>query len=234
MAGFEVSLKNCLENKIDPLYFHLITFTENILEVVEKENHYKGISKEQQIIECEDETALQELRAKERHYLSYFYYNSLLVSSSSLLEYCLNLICNFISENMNPRRPFVDKKDEKKKMRDGLLKSDIAVYVHYIKEMGYVNLSDDVIQYSKFNRINNVIQLRNLIVHHHSNLIEYNNRPLEEQNNYSLFRSETSLKIEKNGNVYIDDAAYIKNFRIESKSFLDNIIKAIKSKLIPE
>lgn len=76
--------------------------------------------------------------------------------------------------------------------------------------------------------ITKVNKLRNLIAHHNGNLIKDKKKPISQQPNFKLYNSDKRLVIYSNGQVYIDDSDYIKEFIKISEELLKLIIAKLK------
>jgi hypothetical protein len=208
-----------IQSDVDFLYMGLKLSMHNILRMVEQENDFKGFynPKKDTVVECENISEFEKFQSLLKGLNNYVYYNSLILSSYSILEHSLRLICYFINEHFDLPKKF------KEEQRDIL-----GNCIDYIKSTQFVNFNEKEID-RIYMQIQNANKLRNLIAHFNGNLIRDNKHPLEKQQYYNLFKSDKRLKIIDNGQVYIDNCDYISSFVYNSEIFLKTIIEKIKN-----
>jgi hypothetical protein len=186
---------------------------DNVLKVVSKENDFKCHynPKQQIIVEVANNDDFIKFQSWLRNLNNYVYYNSLILSSYSLFEYSLILICYYIDKYIDPTKKF-------KEPRKDIFKS----CVQYIISTIPIHFEDEELQVC-YQEIDNVRKLRNLIAHHNGSL---DNKKQEE---FSFVTKDKRLVIIDNKQVYIDDSAFIREFTSISKKFLDLILVATKN-----
>jgi hypothetical protein len=205
---------------IDFLYLRLQYSMFQIIDLVNKENKTKGHfnPKEDIIIECDSRSEFEKHQSLLRGLNNHVYYNSLILSGYSIFEFALKSICFFVSENYENSEDF-DNVDTRHDI--------ISNCVNYIKRTKLVNFNEKKID-KCYTQIKKVHKLRNLIAHDNGNLIKDKNKPLKQQKSFNLFSSDKRLVIFSNGQVFIDDSDYIKDFVKLSDDFLKLIIEKLK------
>ncbi|WP_423128480.1 hypothetical protein [Gaoshiqia sp. Z1-71] len=208
-----------IQSNIDLLYMRLGLSLNNILKMLENENDFKGFynPKKYKIIDCDDVGEFTKFQSTIKGLNNYIYYNSLVLSSYSVFEHSLKLICNFIDKYFVLPEKFIDKPID-----------ILGNCMKYIKRTQLVDFGDTEID-KIYMQIKKVNKLRNLIAHYNGNLIKDRSKPLKKQTNYNLFKSDKRLIIIGNGQIYIDNDEYISSFVEESEKFLNLIIKQIKN-----
>ena len=204
--------------EIDFIYMRLQSSMFNIIDLVEKDNRFKGFynPKTDKIFKTDNVSDFKEFQALIKGLNNFIYYNSLILSGYSILEHSLKSICYFISEYFQNYKKFEDSQ-----------KDIVRNCISYIKDTEIVNFNDKEID-KYYMQIKNVNKLRNLIAHHNGNLIKDKNKPIQNQKNYNLFKSDKRLLIVSNGQIYIADSDYIKTFIQNSEKFLKLIIEELK------
>ncbi len=144
------------------------------------------------------------------------YYNPLLILANSyfefgLIEYC-RLLDNYKKEG---------KKIEKYK-ETGINKAKV-----FLMNAFDINLESDI----NWDEINKYRRLRNLIVHHGSNIIRKPNKSIEEQPDYQIISSMTDIDITSAGYVFIKKIDHINNLLDVSVTLLSNVIDQTKLKI---
>lgn len=205
---------------IDLLYLRLQHSMCQIIDLVDRENKTKGHfnPKEDKIIECDNRSEFEKHQSLLRGLNDYIYYNSLILSGYSIFEFALKSICFFVSENYKNSDNF-DNVDTRHDI--------ISNCVKYIKRTKLVNFNEKKID-KCYTQIKKVNKFRNLIAHYNGNLIKDKNKPLKQQTSFNLFNSDKRLVIFSNGQVFIDDSDYIKDFVKISEYFLKLIIEKLK------
>ena len=209
-----------IRSNLDSLYMRLVLSTDKIIKMVEHENDSKGFynAKKYKIIECDNISEFEKFQSTIKGLNNYIYYNSLILSSYSVFEHSLKLICNFINDHFALSEKFIDNH------RDILGNS-----INYIKRTQFVDFNEKEID-RNYMHIKNVNKLRNLIAHHNGNLFKDKSKSLENQPNYNLYKSDKRLIIISNGQLYIDDSDYISSFVEKSEIFLSLIVEKLKNK----
>ena len=203
-----------VKNDIEGLYDSLRLSVDEIIRIIRKENDKYYNPKTDTILECDSKKDFIDFQYFLKGLNSFIYHNSLILTSYSIFEYSLKLVCKYIEYNCNNCGDYID---EKNKILENCFK--------YIKRS---NVSFDEID-GIYQRISIVNKLRNLIAHYNGNIRIDKNKTLENQNNYILFISDKRLYIHKDGQVYINDDEYIMSFIRDSFDFLNYIIEKIKT-----
>ncbi len=187
--------------------------------MIENENDFKGFynPKKDKIIDCDNIGEFTRFQSTIKGLNNYIYYNSLILSSYSVFEHSLKLICYFIDKHFLLPEKYIDKQI-----------NILGNCIEYIKKTRLVDFNDKEMDriYMQIKKVN---KLRNLIAHYNGNLIKDKSKPLEKQSNYNLFISDKRLIIIENGQIYIDDEKYISSFVEDSERFLNLIIMQIKN-----
>jgi hypothetical protein len=206
-----------IQSNIDLLYMRLGLSLNNILKMVEQENDFKGFynPKKQKIVNCDDVREFTKFQSTIKGLNNYIYYNSLILTSYSVFEHSLKLICNFIDNHYTLTERFDDKHND-----------ILGNCIKFLKGTLLVNLNDEEID-KIFMHIKNVNKLRNLIAHNNGNLIKDKSKPIESQSYYNFLKLDKLLIIIGNGQVYVDNDEYIRSFVEESEKFLNLIIKQL-------
>jgi RNase P/RNase MRP subunit p30 len=97
------------------------------------------------------------------------------------------------------------------------------------KETKLIDFKQDELE-TIFHKILNINRLRNLIAHHNGNLIKDKSKSLEAQKDFNIFNLNKQLKIYTNGQVYINNSEYIKNFIQDSRAFMHILVEQLKNK----
>lgn len=217
--------QNFLEFKIEPRYARLLHSAAKIIKAAQEETDSKNIydPKKHSLVETENREEFKEYQTRIRNLNNYIYYNSLLLVSYSIFEHCLEDVCLFIDEKNLSQELY------KKPERD-ILKEN---YMYLLGKTGLIELPDPELDRC-YNEISDANKLRNLIAHHNGNLIKDKDRALEKQVNYKVFNKNKSLSICKNGQIYINNPAYILDFIHIFHKFLYIIIEKIKIKMNSE
>lgn len=207
-----------LESEIENTYHGLRLTTFKILNLVQNEINIKGIYNPEihTIIKSEDNEKFESFQEILRNLNNVVYYNSLLLSSFSIFEMALKQLCLFVEEYSSPRLAFTHPNREILKRCRG-----------YLADSGLVNLSITNID-SKYVSICELNKLRNLIAHYNGNLIQERKKDLVLQKDYKVFKSHKYLTIMNNGQVYINNANYIKDFIDDCQEFIRLIILELK------
>ena len=207
-----------LEKGIEDIYCRLQYSTHTIFNMVQNDIYKKGYynPKWNTIIESKNKKAFEDYQELLRNLNSEIYYYSLLLVSFSSFEISLKQICLFIEQYSEPKYPF----DPPNRL---ILKN----CRDFINSSKLVDMTEKEID-SNYSFLTKINDLRNLIAHNNGNLIQNRNLGLESQKYYRVFNSEKFLTINLNGQVYINDDEYIKEFNRRSKEFLNNIINTLK------
>jgi hypothetical protein len=144
------------------------------------------------------------------------YYNSLLISAFSFLEFSVLEYCRLI---------------------EGYIKEDIEL--NNFKQIGLTKANKflikavdlDISTLPNWESIDEYRKHRNLIVHNNSNIIHKPNKPLNEQKDFEIFSSNGSLEITSTGHIFILNIDYINSLLDIAVDFLNEIIEKTKEKI---
>lgn len=144
------------------------------------------------------------------------FYNSLLLTAYTFLEFSLLEYCRLIEGYI--------KKDIKlsKIKQTGLLKSKVFIHNAFDLDISSLGNWDQIDAYRKH---------RNLIAHDNANICHKPNKKLEEQKDFELYNSNENLDVTETGHVFIKDISYINNLFDIATQFLNEIIEATKEKI---
>lgn len=146
------------------------------------------------------------------------FYNSLLITAYSFLEYALTEYCrmleNYIEADVGPYHSY-----EKGK---GIDKSKA-----YLKEAFEINISDQ----KEWSQLKTYGKVRNLIIHNDGNIITDSEKALNEQNDFKELNKIPELDITETGYIHIQDVEYIKSLLEKSTTFLNSVIETTNEKI---
>lgn len=203
---------------VELLYMRLQISMHKVISLVESENQLNGFynPKTDIILETDDNKEFERFQSLVKGLNNHVYLNGLILSSYSIFEHSLKSICYYVSE-------YFEGADEFKDSSRDILRNCIK----YLKRTGLINFDNKKID-KYYVQITNVNKLRNLIAHFNGNIIKDRNKPIKEQENYLLFKSDKRLIILPNGQIYIDDSEYIITFIKNSEEYLNRIIAELK------
>ena len=137
------------------------------------------------------------------------FYNSLVTAVYSYLDFGITQFCLLTDEYYNCPRSF------EKTPGTGLFKC-----VNYLKKCFDIKTNN----IEEWDDIDKFRRLRNLIVHHNSNIIKNPEKGLSRQPHYKKLIDIEHLEITESGYVFIKDIEYIESMLERSSSFINNII----------
>lgn len=141
--------------------------------------------------------------------------SSMMISCYALFDTCLRQICDLAQKRIKAELRYSDLHAE----------SEIHAYRKYLLKVIGLELNE-LNQYWK--EINDYRKVRNMIVHHHSNIINDKTRKIEDQNCYSIVSSNNYLKLNKrSGYFIIKDPEYVYVFCNNAKYFLKGALKEL-------
>lgn len=182
----------------------------------EKREQEVQVEEEQQI-EI-DEGIGDELSQLLTHLQNRVFYNSLLTTTFSFLEYALVEYCrmleNYIEVDIEPYHSY--------KKNKGIDKSKA-----YLKEAFEINISDE----KEWSELKTYGKVRNLIIHNDGNIINNSTKELIEQEDYKELSKIKELDITETGYIHIKEVDYIKTLLNKSTSFLISVIEITEKKL---
>lgn len=147
------------------------------------------------------------------------FYNSLLISSYSFLEFSVLEYCRLI-EGYLKKNVKLDKIN-----KIGLLKAQKFLN----KAVGL-----DISSLPNWDEIDNYRKHRNIVIHNNANIIQNSNKPIEKQKDYELIDNNISLEITSAGYIFINNIDYINNLLDISSDFLNDIVEKTKEKFTNE
>ena len=208
---------NILQQPIESFYHRLRVSASKIFKLVDEEIKNKNIynPKNGHIIELENKEEFELFQETLRNLNNIVYFNSLLLGSYSIFETSFKHICEFVEKHSNTNlKPFSPGRKILHYCRQYLSDSKLVDFTR--KEID-----------SKYTYLTEVNELRNLIAHYNGNLIKEKGKSLEHQPDYKQFHKK-HLTIMNNGQVYINDDVYIKQFIKISEDFIKLIINELK------
>lgn len=144
------------------------------------------------------------------------FYNSLLITAYSYLEFSLIEYCKLIEGYLTKDIRIARYK------QSGILKAKF--FLHDAFDL-------DISDLENWNQIDAFRIHRNIIIHNNSSILHKQNRRLQEQKYFGLFADNKSVEIAESGRVFISDSKYIDSLLALSTHFLANIIEATKGKV---
>ncbi len=145
------------------------------------------------------------------------YYNSMLVSLYSYIEYHFTMIVKLTQKQMN----------KKIKLKDINALNQIEKCKKYLLLVFDISLED---LNKEWEIIKDISKLRNLIVHNNGNLIIEDDLPIEKQKEYSLIKKyQRMIKLNKMNYIIIKNEDLIFKFIKEVDAFFEKLIKKIES-----
>ncbi len=203
---------------IETLYMRLQLSMFKIIELVERENKFKGLynPKTDTIVDCDNISEFKRFQSLMKGLNNHVYFNSLILSGYSIFEHSLKSICFYVSDYFENAEKFED-----------VPRDIFRNCIKYLKRTNLIDFKNKEID-KLYVQISNVNKLRNLIAHFNGNLIKDKTKHLTEQENYKLYNSDKRLIIIANGQIYIDDSEYIMLFIQNSENFLKRIIEELK------
>ena len=208
---------NILEQHIESFYHRLRVSASKIFILVEDEISFKNIysPKKGFIVQSDNKIEFELFQETLRNLNNIVYFNSLLLGSYSIFETSFKRLCEFVEEHSNPRlKPF---------NTDRKILQSCRQYLSDSKLVDFTRKEFD----SKYTYLIEANDLRNLIAHYNGNLIKEKRKSIEHQPEYKQFHKKY-LTIMNDGQVYINDDVYIKNFIKISGDFIQLIIKELK------
>lgn len=146
------------------------------------------------------------------------FYNSLLTTTYSFLEYALTEYCrmleNYIEADIGPYHSY--NKDK------GIDKSKA-----YLRDAFEINISEE----KEWSQLKTYGKVRNLIIHNDGNIIKNSEKALKKQEDYQELSKIEELKITETGYLHIQDVKYIKALLDKSTTFLNSVIELTKEKI---
>ena len=144
------------------------------------------------------------------------FYNSLLLTAYSFLEFSLIEYCRLM-------QGYIKKDIDLVKIKQtGLLKS--RIFLQKAFDLDITSLENWV-------QIDAYRKHRNLIAHDNANIYRKPNRKLEEQKDFELYNSNENLDLTETGHVFIKEITYINNLYDIASQFLNEIIGATREKI---
>ena len=141
------------------------------------------------------------------------FYNSLLISSYSFLEFSVIEYCRLIEVYLkkNIRLAKINK--------IGLFKAQKFLRKAVGLDISTLPAWKDIEIYRKH---------RNIVIHNYANIIQTSNKPIEKQNDYNVLHNIANLEITSAGYIFITNIDYINNLLDISSGFLSDIIENTK------
>jgi len=209
-----------LEQKTETIYDTLKRSSWSIFKMVENELSFKSIfnPKNGTIINTENIDEFKSFQELLRNINNIVYFNCLLLGSFSIFEMAFKKICEFVDEYSCPNHEF---KNPNRNILHECRK--------YLNDSKLINFTKKEID-SKYLILTNFNKVRNIIAHNNGNIISKKNLRIEEQIDYNLFQRLNYLTIMNNGQIYINNEEFIKEFIRESEIFLKLLIVELKNK----
>lgn len=139
--------------------------------------------------------------------------SSSLILVYSVFETCIIKLCEFARERIKAKLSYKD-----------LSGRDIKTNSKYLKSVIDIDLSH---LHSQWTEINNFRIVRNLVVHHHSNLNGDPNKKLQQQEDYQLLKSLRYIKVLRNGDFFITDKEFVLKFASIAHTYLNGVLTEI-------
>jgi len=143
------------------------------------------------------------------------FYNSLLISTYSFLEFSVLEYCRLI-EGYLKKKVRLDRID-----KDGIFKAQKFLKKAVNLELGSIPNWDEISNYRKH---------RNIVIHNCANIIQNSNKPIEKQKDYEIINNNEYLEITSAGYIFIKNIDYINNLLNISSNFLYDIVEKTKEK----
>jgi hypothetical protein len=188
----------------------------NCLAIIENEDKSESEIKEDlKTIKIED-SLFQSLLVLGENLKNQAFHNSLLISAYSFLEFSLVEYCKLLNDYLSVEKQFNETKGI------GILKCRRFLN----REL---NLNLHLMPNWKF--LDDMRELRNLIIHNNSNIITNPTINLEDQEFYERFINYKELEITESGYIFIKDMGLITNLVDTSVEFINEIIEKTKTKI---
>lgn len=186
------------------------------IDLLEKEDNSESEIKEDlQTIQIE-ESLFKSLINLGENLKNQAFHNSLLISAYSFLEFSLVEYCKLLNDYLTVQKQFNDTKG-----------------IGVIKCRRYLNreLNLNIHTFPDWEFIDDMRELRNLIIHNNSNIITDPDKSLDNQELYSILTKYTDLEITDSGYIFIKNIGLITKLVDKSVGFINMIIEKTKTKI---
>lgn len=142
------------------------------------------------------------------------FYNSLLILAYSYFDFGINEYCSFLDKYKIQGKKLMKYKEL------GINRSKVFLLKSY---------KIDLEKFKDWGVLNNYRKIRNLIVHHNSNIIRNPNKYIEDQRDYKLLSSMKDIEITSAGYIFIEKIDHIFNLLNISANIINDIILKTRS-----